>query len=148
MNRDPKSYPQLQPLPLNVIGYQWIGLFDIYLPPPPTALLCSDHKYLNTELRWCYPQPPFTQFMSYTLVKISLQKHKCYLISFLNSFALKIRQNILNMINTTLMIWALLKAPASSNPFAPFCLPHIYLLYSIIQNKTGTLTCILTNLDI
>lgn len=110
-------------------------------PPAPTALLCSDHKYLNTELWWCYPQTPLIQFTSYTLVKVSLQKHKCYLISFLNSFALKIRQNILkNMINTTLTIWVLLKAPVSSDPFSPFCLPHIYLLYSIIRNKQNRYT--------
>lgn len=36
MNTDPKSYPQLQPLPLNVISYQWIGLLDIYRPSSPS----------------------------------------------------------------------------------------------------------------
>ena len=62
---------------------------------------------------------------------------------FLNPFALEIKQNILNMINTTLMIWALLKGPASSNPFALFFSPSCLLYYiPLFQTyKTGMPTC-------
>lgn len=81
--------------------------------------------------------------MSHTVVKVTIQKHKSDLISFLNPFALEIKQNILNMINTTLMIWALLKGPASSNPFALFFSPSCLLYYiPLFQTyKTGMPSC-------